>query len=301
MRLQARAAGGALRLRPTALGWGVLALVLALLLMAVNEANNLLYALAFLLLAMQGVGAWQAARQIAGLQAQAAGAAPVHAGQTARLALTLRAEGRPRARAAVRAALPGPGPAVFAPPWQLPAEPACLQWLDWPAPRRGWQRAAALRLACDYPLGLVRAERDCALRAELLVYPALEGPAGGGAERSAPRAEEANDFAGLRPFAAGDSARRIAWKALARAMAPQVKVFGGAGGRAALLLQWEHTPGSTEQRLVRLTRRLIDAHADGRDWVLQLPGQRLASAWPGDAAALRAALAALALFPQEAA
>ncbi|MBK1616337.1 hypothetical protein CKO44_23100 [Rubrivivax gelatinosus] len=293
---------GALRLRPTALGWAFLALVLALLLMAVNEANNLLYALAFLLLAMQGVGAWQAGRQIAGLQPRAGAAAPVHAGQVARLPLTLQCEGRPRARAAVRARLVEPGVDGLSLPWQLEGAASLLRLLDWPARRRGWQRAQTLRLACDYPLGLVRAERDCALRAELLVYPALAAAAPDAASAGAAhRAEEADDFAGLRPFATGDAPRRIAWKTLARGGPPQVKVFGGACGQAALALDWDDCAGDVEQRLVELTRRLIDAHEAGRDWVLRLPGQRLASAMPRDGAGLRAALAALALFRTEAA
>ena len=83
------------------------------------------------------------------------------------------------------------------------------------------------------------------------------------------------DLAALRAWSAGDSPRRIAWKAVARSGSDEllVKQFDGAEG-GELLLDWHSLPNGlpAESRLSRLTAWVIEADAAGLRWGLHLPG-----------------------------
>ena len=115
----------------------------------------------------------------------------------------------------------------------------------------------------------------------MLVYPAPEAappalPASQtlGGEGTGGRAGE-EDLAALRAWSAGDSPRRIAWKAVARSGSDEllVKQFDGAEG-GELLLDWHSLPNGlpAESRLSRLTAWVIEADAAGLRWGLHLPG-----------------------------
>lgn len=93
--------------------------------------------------------------------------------------------------------------------------------------RRGVLHFDAVRVARAEPLGLMKAYVRCALRQTLLVLPRthpvapLQMP--GGSRRLQPggvafagRTGEAEEFVGLRDYRAGDTPRRIHWKAWAR-------------------------------------------------------------------------------------
>ncbi len=104
-----------------------------------------------------------------------------------------------------------------------------------------------------------------------------------------------DDFAGLRPFARGDSPRHIAWKAAARDDELKVKEFHGEAARA-LWLNWDNLPPGLdgEARLSRLCAWVLQAYAAGFAFGLALPGHELP---PAEGEAQRnACLTALALF-----
>lgn len=294
------------RLRPTAGGAGLLALALALFLMAVNEGNNLLYALAFLILALNAASALLGWWNLRGLQAAAVAAPPAVAGDDG--LVQVRVDPGRRERHALQLALlaadngtASAAAAAATVPHELPAGAAAVLEVPWHAPRRGWQQARGLRLSSNYPLGLAVARLDGACALRRLVWPRPLAAAAPAAARAAgSRHEAAVGFTGLSPWRTGDSPRRLAWRTLARGAPPQVKRFDGDAGQPALLLRWQDEAGDDEQRLRALARRLLDAHAAGRDWVLQLPGDAAPAPARQGPAALQAGMQRLALHGQAA-
>ncbi len=291
------------RVRPTPTGWGLFLLSCALALMAINQGNNLLYAMAFMVVSVLLVSGVQGWRNLAGLQASLGPASAVFAGHQA--ALQARFDGTvPRygLRTSLETCMPG-----SAPTWQ-PVQEANIDVspggssairLAWNTTQRGWQQASRLRVVSDYPLGITRACMDLPVRAELLAWPAPASVVPPAIARGdAQQAHEADDFAGLSAWRMGDSPRRIAWKSLARGGPTMVKRFDGERGLSAVLVDWAELQGATEARLSMLARRLLDIHADGQGWLLRLPGQvDLAGHSQAD---LHHALERLALFPAEA-
>jgi uncharacterized protein (DUF58 family) len=260
-------------------------LLVALFLMAVNYNNNLIHALVFLLAAFAVVGAWRTRRHLSGRVLHTDGADPVFAGATASLPVWLEGEAAP----GLLAQAADGAPVEFA---------SGRAGLALPCPLRGRREAGQVQLSTRYPLGLFEGRRVFESRSGALVYPA---PAGADwppeQVRPAHRGREAENFAGLRPYAAGDSPRRVAWKVLARGLPPMTKLFDGAEGESALILDWKDAAGDDEARLSQLARWLLNAHAHDLEYTLLLPGQ---SGRPGRGEAhLRESLGALALFNVE--
>ncbi|MFT3822177.1 MAG: DUF58 domain-containing protein [Rubrivivax sp.] len=285
------------RLRLTASGAGLLGLALVLFLMAINEGNNLLYALAFLILALNAASALLGWWNLQGLRATVVAAPSAVAGDDGLVQVRVDPGGRGRHALQIGLLADGAGAAPAATAWhELPADAAAVLDVPWHAPRRGWQRARSLRLSSGYPLGLAVARLDLACALRRLAWPRPLAAAPAAAARAAgSRHEAAFSFTGLSAWRSGDSPRRLAWRALARGGPPQVKRFDGEAGRPALLLRWQDEAGDDEQRLRALARRLLDAHAAGRDWVLQLPGDAAPAPALQGPAALQAGMQRLAL------
>jgi uncharacterized protein (DUF58 family) len=86
-----------------------------------------------------------------------------------------------------------------------------------------------------------------------------------------------DDFAGLRQYQPGDSPRHIAWKSAARGEVLLTKQFTGRAA-AEIWLNLELLPASMglEEKLSRLTRWVLDAHAGGLAYGLKLPNATVA-------------------------
>ena len=146
------------------------------------------------------------------------------------------------------------------------------------ADRRGRVPRRQFSVATRHPLGLFRAwavvhPQYCAIawpqpEPRGPRPPGVETDTGGAQDRAAGDA----DFAGLRPYQAGDSPRRIAWKAYARGQGLHTKQYAGTDV-VSHLFDWEALPGlDTEARIVRLCRWVLDAHDQGEAFGLRLPG-----------------------------
>ncbi|MGH8280118.1 MAG: DUF58 domain-containing protein, partial [Gammaproteobacteria bacterium] len=130
-----------------------------------------------------------------------------------------------------------------------------------------------------YPFGLFRAWSWVYMPLRVLVYPApatdappLPLPAGNtGVGRSAAQGED--DFAGLRDYRAGDSPRRIAWKASARENRLLTKQFSGSGPEIHWLDFGMLAMRDPEARLAVLCRWVLLAHAEDLEYGLKLPGK----------------------------
>lgn len=280
---------------PTRHGMLFALLLLALLLGSINYNNSMGFAMTFLLSGMATVSIFHTYFNLAQLDVGKGKTGAVFAGQIAQFNVCLENKSN-RSRYAV-ALQQGRQPPVFA---DIPAGGTVCLPLAVPAPERGMLRPGRFTLSTQFPLGLFRASSRLELDMSCLVYPAPEKeapplpllPAGnsGGRERGA--GEE--DFAGLRGYHAGDSPRRVAWKATAGKEELLTKQFAGAA-ETSLWLDYDALAElPPEARLSRLCRWVLDAEAGGRSYGLQLPGLMLPPA-KGELQQ-RKCLEALALF-----
>ncbi len=263
---------------PTRSGVVFALLLLGLLVGAINYGVSLVYLFTFWFAGVAVVGMLHTQRNLAGLVVRGGPAQPVFAGESAQFLLRVENPSRlPRQRIALRHEQ-GVGEAD-----DLAA--AGGGWLTLPLvqTRRGWHTPGRFAIHSEFPLGLFRCWSVLELDWGVLVYPRpaaeslpLPAPAVEDAEEAGAARGEGQEFAGLRAYQAGDTTRRIAWKASARGGDRLLtKQFaGGAGGR--LWLSWWQTPErEVEARLSRLTRWVLDAHAAGLTYGLKLPGRSL--------------------------
>jgi uncharacterized protein (DUF58 family) len=282
-----------LALRPTAAGGFWLLAVVALLATAINYGNNLVFALAFLLLAVWLQAAWNGWRNLAGLHWQASTPMPVFANAQLRIEGRLTEQnGRPRL-GLMLVASPVAGAAD-----PLAANGEATLAIALPTGRRGPMKVRHLALASTYPLGLWRCQRPLPA-VEALVYPVAGGDAAlpVTSPRPAHRSTATNDFQGLRAYTPGDPPRRINWRAWGRREELLVNQFDGDRGGDALWLDWANCPGAGDARLAQLTRWVLDAERTGADYGLRLPDTAVPTSAPARGRVHRdACLRRLALF-----
>ena len=257
---------------PTRFGLFVAALLLAMLLGALNYNNNPALLLALLLSGAAVASTISAHLALSGVSLDAVAAEPVPAGQPLRLRLALsQREQRNR-----------PGLQLDhgdARSWiTLPASGRVEATLDLPTEQRGWLDLERIRLSTTQPLGLVRAWAWFWPDQPLLVYPQAEAHGPGLPEQGSDPLHSRMDAAGeelhqLRPYRAGDPRRSISWKHSARRDTLLVREYEKPVGIDAVL-DWRHLQGlGTEQRVARLARWVDLAERQGRRYTLKLPGQ----------------------------
>ncbi len=280
---------------PTGFGLFFAALLVTMLLGALNYNNNPALMLALMLGGAVHTGLFAAHLQLSGLCITAVGAEPVSAGKPLLLRVHARAEpGRERRglrivsgdHAAFLSLQQGAGEAV----------------IELPTSHRGWQEPERLRISTTRPLGVVVAWSYVWPEAPLLVYPAPEAhgpplPEGGGDRAIARMHPSGDDVHHLRTYRRGDSRRAIAWKPSARRDELLVREYEQPLG-ADIVLDWRQLNAlAYEARIRRLARWVDEAERDGRRYRLMLPGQPPLG--PAQGSAHRhACLKALALMPE---
>jgi len=279
---------------PTRQGLLFGAVLLAILLGAINYDNALAFALVFLLAGLGVVSILHTWRNLQGLCVEAGRCPAVFAGEQARFPIGLRND-TGETRPALTLRLPDGTETML-------DVPSGLHWaeLSLPAPQRGRLALGRFTVATRFPLGLLRAWSPLELSMDCLVYPApapqrglppaQPGAASGGSEHG----QGHDDFTALRPYHAGDSLRHVHWKAVAREQGMYTKQFAGEQAQE-LWLSWELLPGlATEARLSRLCRWVLEADAAGLSYGLRLPDRNIA---PGfGPSQRRRCLEALALY-----
>jgi uncharacterized protein (DUF58 family) len=273
----------------------------ALLLMLVGNINynlSLGYVLVFLLAGLGIVAILHSFRNLAHLEISPGRADPVFAGDKARFGVIL-ANSRATSRSAIRLNLPGEAVVEI----DLPPNANTGVRLETNTSQRGWLPLPRIRLATNFPLGLVLAWAYAAPKLSCLVYPTPANSAPplplGSSDKGEGMRNGAgmDDFAGLRGHQAADPLRHIAWKAAAHLDDGllMTKLFVG-GASTALIFDWDTLPAGmgTEARLSLLTRWICDAHSAGYAWQLRLPGIRHKSG--SGSAHLHICLADLALY-----
>lgn len=252
----------------------VYAAVLVLMLTgSINYGLSLGFVLTFLLASVGMTAMLHTFRNMAGLRITAGKTPPVFAGETARFALAIH-----NPTSAARYSLALAREKHDADIVDVPAQSTVTAIAAVPTEKRGKLQPGRLTLYTRFPVGLYHAWSYVNLDTHCLVYPR---PAAPGLPLPSVRASSAegagqgqghDDFAGLRQYHPGDSPRHIAWKSAAREQMLLTKQFTGRAA-AELWLSLDLLPSSMslEEKLSRLTRWVLDAHAGGLAYGLKLP------------------------------
>ena len=263
---------------PTRFGYGFALLALVMLLGSMNYTNSMGFALTFLIGALGLVGMHHTHANLAGVEVNAGGAAPVFAGEPARFELQLRQHGR-RPHYSIAAAWSRATPGrPLGTPVDVPLEGAVTLYLALPTERRGWHAAPIFSVASEFPLGLFHAWTLLGLQQRVLVYPTpatddlpppQHAPAQTGEAEAARSGQDR--FAGLRGYQRGDTLNTIHWKSLPKLQQPVVKQFDDPQAPECWLTLDAAPDVDLEARLSRLTRWVLDLDARGTPYGLELP------------------------------
>ncbi|MBI4987285.1 MAG: DUF58 domain-containing protein [Rhodocyclales bacterium] len=262
---------------PTRAGLVYAAALGLMLIGAINYNLSLGYALIFLLTGLGLVALLHTFRNLVQMEISPGRVESVFAGDMAHFDLQL-LNRRKQGRFAISFKLEG-GRAVST---DLSADATTTIGLPLPTRRRGWLHPGRVTLETRYPLCLVRAWSYVEPDMRCLVYPRPEASApplplsATGESGGARSGKGTEDFSGLRTHQPADSPRHVAWKAVAREQPLLTKQFTGASA-VQVWLDWNELPPDLdiEARLSRLTRWLIDAHAQGLAYGLSLPGRKV--------------------------
>jgi uncharacterized protein (DUF58 family) len=279
---------------PTRFGLMLSAVLLVMLLGALNYNNNPAILLTCLLGAASYQSVFQAFRSINRVQLRAARAEPCHAGGTLYIYLYFHIDARPRH--GLRLSIDG-DETVFD---LHPGNDTCVR-IGLRARQRGWQQLGRLRLYSEYPFGLFHVWSWLHPDFSALIYPRPEANApplphdSSDAQQRQARRSRGDELVMLRDYQPTDPLRSIAWKASARHDRLLVKEFEQLRGRE-IVLDYAALHGlDHEARIARLVRWIIQAEAAQLPYSLQLPERRIG---PGLGSEHRhACLRELALLP----
>jgi len=259
---------------PTRTGVAFGVLLLLMLIAGLNYANSLALFTTFLLAGLALVAMHACHRNLLGLTVTDIAAQDSFAGTEAQVLLRLANPAAP-----VRVGIEvdtGKGPAVAC---SVPANGIVTVPLMIPTPARGAMPIGQLRLKSSWPFGLFRSWTWLHLADEVIVYPVPHGArsmpeAAAARTGAAPHdAGDLDEWATLRAFRDGDSARQVAWKAYARGAPLLVKEYT-AGGSPERLFDFAALSGlDTEQRLSQLAKWIVSSAADAERFGLKLPRQ----------------------------
>jgi uncharacterized protein (DUF58 family) len=258
---------------PTRFGLVFSAVLVTMLLGALNYNNNPAMLLTCLLAAAAYQSVFQAFRAIDRVELRALHAEPCHAGEALHLNLHFRVNAR--SRHGLCLSIEGVE-TVFD---LLPNVDGRVR-VELPAAQRGWRRFGRIRVWSEYPFGLFHVWSWLNPEFAALVYPQLDTnppalPQGGrDADQQAVR-RSGDELATLRAYHPTDALRTIAWKASARHDALLVKEFEHRRGRETLL-DFNALRGlEREARIARLARWVCMAETAQTSYTLLLPEHTL--------------------------
>jgi uncharacterized protein (DUF58 family) len=273
------------RLEFTAL-WIIFGPVIACMwLAAVNYANNLVYAVLYLIASLAFVSVFHTWRNLAAFKVEHIRIHPAFAGEEVRMEIHLNnpakfgvygihfarqgdEAGLTRRMTPLRLTTRG-GARLAA------GDSACVE-VVFPSALRGVYRFGSLVVRSSYPFGLIWASYLLPVNQEYYVYPAPRGrtewPAlqPSGDASSADSNRPGDDFSGVRAYMPGESLRHVDWKAFARGRPLSVKQFTGGSGHEMWLDAAELGRLPLEARLSQLALWVIHAEKEGIPYALRL-------------------------------
>ncbi|MCF6336897.1 MAG: DUF58 domain-containing protein [Gammaproteobacteria bacterium] len=261
---------------PSRMGVYFAAMMLIMLLGAVNYNNSLAYALTFLLASIFFIAILHTYRNLLHLRVDVGQIPAVFCGEIAQVPIMLDNR-RSAARYAIKLQLRNQQHTnvdITGDQWQRNKVPLRTT-------HRGRHTVPRLTLETGFPLGLFRAWAYAQRDVCYFVYPIpdqhhpLPDESSYHLDLQGDRGHGTDDFAGLRNYHAGDSLRHIHWKTVARGQDMFTKQFGG-DQAIELWLDWDSLPNlDTEARLSRLTRWVLDASATQVNYGLRLPNTHI--------------------------
>lgn len=278
---------------PTRAGMLFAAAMLMMLIGSINYMLQLGFLLTFLVISMALVAMYHTHRNLARLSVTAHRAENVFAGDLATFEITVH-NPTPEARYALEfEPLQPTNPLLEAFGADVPVQP--ITNADIPASgsrevrvavatrTRGRLPCPRLRVETRFPIGLWQAWAYYTPPLTSIVYPAPERDApelpmvaAGDAEQETGLAVSGDEFAGVRPYQAGDPLKRVAWRLAARSDELTVKLFEGyAQGEVVLELGAVDASLPGEQKLSRLARWVLMAEAAQVRYALSLPDVRI--------------------------
>lgn len=281
---------------PSRAGAVYIGVSLILLLIGMNYENNLVHAVAFLMLSFFILAILHTYSNLSGIEISAKHGYSCFAGEQAEFDIGLKASGR-RERENIQLR------------WRDGTEQtvACVSTsgdevrLFHHTSKRGNLSPQPLRISTSYPLGLLIAWSWLELDMSATVYPAparchmslTSSPAQGDGHLHSQ--DEGEDFAGLEQYVPGMPLKHIAWKNYARGQGLHAKTFHTEVDQQCWF-DWEMLTGlGTENRLSALCYLILQAEKNGDHYGLRIPGF---TCEPGRGEAHRSKLlTALALFP----
>lgn len=286
---------------PSKTAFALFAIILVLLLLGINFQNSLVYVVCFWLLALLLVNILHTWRNLSNLTLTALPIQPCFAGEKAVLELELACPAGQQ-KFAIELLWSGEDAVQTD---LLTAQTRRVK-LSHSTQARGYFQPPRIRVATRFPTGLALAWSYFTPDLRGVVYPEPAHKAA--ADHSQPQAPAdvaggrekgggSNDFAGIRPYRAGDTPRRIHWGKYAQTGTLYTKEFIDHTSHE-LWLDWDSLPAlGMEARLAQLCRRVLDAAAAQHPYGLKLPGTAIP---PGKGEAHQAhCLRALALYGLE--
>jgi uncharacterized protein (DUF58 family) len=265
---------------PTGFGLMLTALLVAMLVAALNYSSNLGLAFAFFMVSTVLVAMHHCHRNLLGLNVDVKVDVDAFAGSDAVFYFMLRNESAvDRCDVEVRLGTAADSPRVTAQATRSVAVRSYEEvMLAAPVADRGVSRWSQFELRTTYPFGWFRAWTYVHAPLTAFVAPIPRGTrplpaaaaAAGVSARSDSRGEE--DFAGLRSYEPGIPLKHMAWKTLARGGEPAVRIYSDPGARPEWL-EWSSLDGlDTETRLSQLCRWITSSETgDPRPYGLRMP------------------------------
>lgn len=241
------------------------ALVLALLIVAILQRNNLLYFMVFWLISFSVLVLIVGVNNIRSIKAKLTRLKPVFAGDAIEFSVELSNLAKSHVFAVYSEFEPHKLVNI--------AEQQTVRQLIRIEPRsRGRYTYQSVRLYSSYPLDLFLFSSSCPVDGCLWVYPQRLTMPTVDIPRSDSDANE-GDIAGIRAYQSGDKLNHIHWKGLAKGQALQTKFFTQASHYQTIEFSLANTgQQELERKLSVLTGWIVDAYNQGLTFKLSLDG-----------------------------
>ncbi len=260
---------------PNRTGFLYLAMTLVIWLLGTNYQNNLILALAYLMISLFVVAIHHTFANLSGISVRFISATPAFAGEPASFVLEFETRHK-RGSENVEICWQGGERHTFA---LNPAEPQRVN-LRAPSKVRGYLHPGRLLIQSRFPLGIIRCWSWLNLEAVALIYPqpiAIDEPhhqASSGREEGGSSTRGGDDFSGLREYQAGDPIKHIAWKQYAQNKGLFTKEYE-AYFSADKWLDWHSLNQLQELRLSGLCYWALHYERQQIPYGLSLPGLTL--------------------------
>ena len=242
---------------PTKAGLGFVAMIVVMLIGAMNYQNNLAYLLGFSLIGLMLVTMTDTYRKLLGLVISIGHVDTVFCGQSLKVPVIIKSKGQRRFSIELDKQATHVCHDI--------APPQSTLTLTLPANSRGLHKLGLLRIGSRFPFGLFYAWTPMPMDVEYLIYPEPEENPPSPVQLSNSQTQPGtfrngdDDFAGIKGYHPGDAPRHIHWKAYAKGQGLQTKHFSTAHHQQHWF-DWQDSQGLPfEKRLSRLTTWLLSA------------------------------------------